>query len=72
MRITKLCAKHDHDWCHRCGERHLMMFVEFTIPDNAEHSTADAKRGYFRICEMCVADFNRALAQPDEHASYGP
>lgn len=45
------------DWCHLCGVRQHMKFVTFDVPENAEHSTDDGKRGYFRICKNCVAEF---------------
>ena len=50
-------SKVGNDWCHRCGKRDKMRFAEFTIPENAEESTVDGDRGYFRICEHCVDEF---------------
>lgn len=72
MKEVKLSVTQGNDWCHRCGERRNMKFVTFTIPDNAEHSLHDAKGGFFRICQMCVSDFNRALADLEGHSNYEP
>jgi hypothetical protein len=72
MRVTKLRIKSESDWCHRCGERRKIEFVEFTIPRNAEHSTNDAERGFFRICRICIEDFNRAIKNPEKYQNYGP
>jgi hypothetical protein len=72
MKPNKLTAIQGNDWCHRCGERRNMTFVTFSIPENAEHSIHDAKGGMFRICQMCVADFTRAVADPESHSSYEP
>lgn len=63
MLIQKPNAIHPKcgDWCHLCGKRDGGKFIQFTVSDNAELSTNDAKRGYFRICQRCIGVFVREL-----------
>lgn len=63
-----ISTKIGNDWCHLCGVRGEMAFVEFRVPENAEHSLADGARGYFRFCNCCVAAFRDKL--DDEHQSW--
>lgn len=61
MKKTTLKTEHKSDWCHRCGNRDEMTFVEFSIPKNAEHSIANGDGGYFRFCENCIEDFATSI-----------
>ncbi len=61
--IEPFVGRKKSDWCHLCGKRNDTHFVEFTVPKNAEHSTTDASRGYFRICSGCVNGFRSCLVE---------
>lgn len=57
-----------NDWCHLCGQRGLLTFSEFTVPENAEHSQDDAGRGYFRVCEDCIRNMAMNIQENiDQH-----
>lgn len=56
-------VKTGNDWCHLCGIRQQTKFVTFDIPKNAEHSTDNGERGYFRICKGCVTEFSMLLTE---------
>lgn len=51
-----------HDWCHLCGHREEQFFIEFSVPENAEHSVKDGYRGYFRFCDTCVGYLQQTLS----------
>lgn len=71
MRFGPTAVKVEHkddEWCHVCGARDSDRFVEFWIPENAEHSRRRGAKGsvrrpraYVRICRQCVADVHDDL-----------
>ena len=60
-KTPKIMASVKGDWCHLCGQRQKIAFAEFSVPKNAEHSTADEERGYFRICKNCIGLMHDAV-----------
>ena len=53
--------KYCSDWCHFCGNRKEMYFVEVWMYNNQEHPDLNQSRRYFRLCEKCVDKIYKLL-----------
>lgn len=60
-----------NDWCHLCGRRSHTRFVGFDVPENAEHSRKDSRRGYVRLCYECVRAALAAVETEDGQVLMG-
>jgi len=75
---TPVKLERKSDWCHVCGERREIRFVELWVQPNAEvEPNVSAQRGpdirYFRICGICVATLRGLLSDcPDAVRLTGP
>ena len=51
------------DWCHVCGERRQIRFVEVWHPRDAEHERNPGKHAqYVRICRTCIESLAEAMS----------
>jgi hypothetical protein len=66
--MTIIRSKYGNDWCHLCGKRATVGFAEIHVPENAEHSTKDGNRGFFRFCQPCVAEMDSKISAAYQEA----
>ena len=51
------------DWCHVCGQRRQILFVEVWRPLNAEHERNPGKHAqYVRVCCTCIETLARSAS----------
>ncbi|MFM7846734.1 MAG: hypothetical protein ACKPEY_21215 [Planctomycetota bacterium] len=56
------------DWCHVCGRRRKIAFVDIWRPRNAEHEQNPGRHAsYLRVCQTCL----QALAHAVTHGEPG-